>query len=174
MADGPKAPFDNAVLLGVVLSAHGLKGEVKLKTFTEEPEALLRYGAVTLSDGRALEIETLRAVKADEALALFKGISGRDAAESLKGQRLFVSREALPEPEEEEFYHADLVGLVVEDEAGKRIGTIAAVHNFGAGDVVEIVRETGGSQFVSFTRAAVPLVDLKAKRIVVAAIEETE
>jgi len=173
MAKGSRAPFDDAVLLAVVLSAHGLKGEVRLKCFTEEPEALTRYGAVTLGDGRALEIASLRPAKKDEALATFKGIAGRDAAESLKGERLYVAREALPEAGEDEFYHADLIGMRADDEKGASLGTVAAVHNFGAGDVIEIAGD-GGSQFVSFTRENVPLVDLKAKRIVIAATPEAE
>lgn len=168
------APFRDAVLLAVVLSAHGLKGEVKLKTFTQNPEALTGYGPVTAGDGRQFEIAALRPVKTGEALASFQGIADRDAAESLNGQRLYVPRAALPKPSEEEFYHADLIGMAAEDAQGKRLGTIRAIHNFGAGDVIEIADEGGGSQFVSFTRDAVPIVDLEGKRVVVAAIPESE
>lgn len=174
MADDTTAPFGDAVLLAVVLSAHGLKGEVKLKTFTDEPEAVKRYGALTCGDGRSLEIAALRSIKADEALAIFKGIADRNGAESLKGQRLYVPRSALPAPEDDEFYHADLIGMAVHDESGKTLGTIAAVHNFGAGDVIEIAGETGASRFVSFTREAVPVVDLSARRVVVASPTENE
>jgi 16S rRNA processing protein RimM len=174
MAETAAAPYPDAVLLAVVLSAHGLKGEVKLKSFTEEPESLRRYGALTCGDGRTLEIASLRAVKADEALAVFKGIADRDAAESLKGQRLYVSRAALPKAEEDEFYHADLIGMRAEDESGKALGKVAAVHNFGAGDVIEISGDGAASRFVSFTKEAVPIVDVVARRVIVATIPETE
>ncbi len=169
MADNAAAPFDDAVLLAVVLSAHGLKGEVKLKLFTENPDALQSYGVLTSGDGRQLELNSLRAIKTDEAVAQLNGISERDAADSLKGQRLYVPRSALPPPSEDEFYHADLIGLSAEDENGKPLGTIIAIHNFGAGDVMEISNEKGASQILPFTRDAVPLVDLNAKRVVVAA-----
>ena len=152
------------VLLGVVLSAHGLKGEVKVKTFTGTPDALGAYGPVVTQDGRQLHVAHLRPTKADEAVVQFKGVSGRDGAESLKGQRLSVSRSALPEPEEDEFYLADLIGLSVEDKAGKPLGTVKGVHNFGAGDVLEI---DGAVEYLPFTEETVPVVDLKNRRIVV-------
>jgi 16S rRNA processing protein RimM len=169
MADNPAAPFDDAVLLAVVLSAHGLKGEVKLKLFSEKPDALQSYGAVTSGDGRQFEVSSLRAFKGDEAVARFKGFDDRDVAEHLKGQRLYVPRSALPPPEEDEFYHADLVGLSAVDENGKALGTVLAIHNFGAGDMIEIGVESGDSQFFSFTREVVPLIDLDGKRIVISA-----
>lgn len=174
MAENSAAPFDDAVLLAAVLTAHGLKGEVKLKIFTEDPKALRSYGAVTSTDGRQFEISSLRGVKNDEAVAQFKGISDRDAAQSLRGQRLYVPRAALPNLSEEEFYHADLIGMRAEDERGKPLGTVIALHNFGAGDVIELKDSSGSAQFVPFTRASVPIVDLTAKRIVVAVQEEQE
>ncbi len=173
MAEDAAAPFDDAVLLALVLSAHGLKGEVKLKIFTENPEALKSYGALTAGDGRQFEVSSLRAVKGDEALAQLKGFSERNAAESLNGQYLYVPRSALPEPDEEEFYQADLIGLRAEDECGKVLGKIIAIQNFGAGDLIEIADEKGTSQFVPFTRETVPVIDLDAGRVVVgAAVDE--
>jgi len=174
MADTPAAPFDDAVLLAVVLSAHGLKGEVTLKVFTEKPEALQFYGEITSGDGRQFELSSLHAIKGDELVAQLKGVSDRDAAESLKGQPLYVPRSALPPPEEEEFYHADLIGLRAEDVNGKPLGAVMAIQNFGAGDVIKISDEKGASQFVSFTRDAVPIVDLNGKRIVVATVEDED
>jgi 16S rRNA processing protein RimM len=173
MADNTAAPFDDAVLLAVVLAAHGLKGEVKVKVFTEKPEALQSYSAITSDDGRQFELSCLRAIKGGELIAQLKGISDRDAAESLKGQSLYVPRSTLPPTEEEEFYHADLIGLRAEDVNGKLLGAVIAVQNFGAGDVIEISDEKGASQFVSFTHDAVPVVDLKGKRVVIA-VEEDE
>lgn len=167
MADKPAAPYPNAVLLARVVSAHGLKGEVKLKIFTEEPEALKVYGHLTAGDGRELEVASMRAGKRGEALVQFKGFSDRTAAESLKGENLFVPRSALPDPDSEEYYHADLIGLRAEDESGHVLGKIVAVQNFGAGDVIEILGEKGESLLVAFTREMVPVVDLAAKRVVV-------
>ncbi len=168
MAEDTAAPYSDAVLLAVVRSAHGLKGEVRVKIFTEKPEALTSYGALTSGDGRQFEVSSIRAVKGDEAVAQLKGIAERGAAESLSGQNLYVPRGALPDPEEEEFYHADLIGLRAEDEHGKLLGKIIAVQNFGAGDLIEIADAKGSSHFFPFTREIVPVVDLQAKRVVVA------
>jgi 16S rRNA processing protein RimM len=155
------------VLLGVVATAHGIKGEVKVKTFTKTPDSLGAYGPVTTQDGRVLEIAALRATKADEAVVRFAGIADRNTAETLKGAQLHVERESLPAPGLREFYYADLVGLNAEDASGKRLGTVHGVHNFGAGDVIEIALAGGGTEFLSFSDAVVPVVDVAAGRIVV-------
>jgi 16S rRNA processing protein RimM len=155
------------VLLGAVIAAHGIKGEVKVKTFTEAPENLDAYGALTTDDGRRLEVASLRPTKGDEALAQFAGISDRNAAESLKGQGLYVPRAALPEPEPGEFYLTDLIDLNAEAEDGAVLGRVKAVHNFGAGDVIEIARADGGSEYVPFTDEAVPAVDVAGGRVVI-------
>jgi 16S rRNA processing protein RimM len=156
------------VLLGAVAAAHGIRGEVKVKTFTETPQGLGAYGLVTTEDGRALEIAQLRATKRDEAVVQFVGISDRNAAESLKGERLYVPRAALPAPEDGAFYHTDLVGLRAHDASGALLGTVGAVHNFGAGDVLEIACDGGGTEFVPFDDPHVPVVDIAGGRIVVA------
>jgi 16S rRNA processing protein RimM len=153
--------------LGVVVAAHGIKGEVKVKTFTESPEGLVAYGPLTTETGRALEVSALRPVKAGEAVVRFAGISDRNAAERLKGQSLYVPRSALPQPEEGEFYLTDLVGLRAEDPAGKALGSVKAVHNFGAGDVLEIEFAGGATEFVAFTDANVPTVDIAGGRVVI-------
>ncbi len=173
MAGNAAAPFADAVLVAAVTAAHGLKGEVKLKTFTEDPASIGSYGEVTTGDGRTFALADVRPVKSDEAVARLKGIADRNAAESLKGQRLYIPRRALPEPSEEEFYHADLVGLRADDEAGVVLGHVRGVHNFGAGDVIEIEDAKGATFFVAFSRAAVPVVDLAGKRIVVTQGENT-
>ena len=165
--------MNERVLLGAVIAAHGIKGEVKVKTFTEAPENLDAYGALTTDDGRRLEVASLRPTKGDEAVARFKGIADRNAAESLKGQALYVPRDALPEPEPGEFYLADLIGLKAEDEGGAALGTVKAVHNFGAGDVIEIVRANGASEYVPFTDNAVPTVDVAGGRVVIVPPRET-
>jgi 16S rRNA processing protein RimM len=156
------------LLLGVVIGAQGLRGDLRVKTFTETPERLSAYGPLRARDGREFEAADVRALKPDVAVVHFAGIDDRNAAEALKGVELFVARDVLPVPEEDEFYHADLVGLRAEDAEGRLIGEVRAIHNFGAGDVIEIVRSDGGNMFLSFTRATVPTVDPKAGRIVVA------
>jgi 16S rRNA processing protein RimM len=165
---------DARVLLGVVAAAHGIRGEVKVKTFTESPDRLGAYGPVTTEEGRMFEIAQLRVTKADEAVVRFAGIADRNAAEKIKGAHLYVPRALLPAPEPGEFYHADLVGLGVEDASGNKLGTVHAVHNFGAGDVLEIAFAGGGSEFLPFNDAAVPVVDIPGGRIVIVMPRDAE
>jgi 16S rRNA processing protein RimM len=161
------------VLLGVIIGAQGLKGEVKVKTFTETPDGLGAYGALHDKDGRIFAIASIRANK-DTAVVSFKDIVDRGAAEALKGVELFVSRNALPNADIDEFYHADLIGLNAEDTEGRAIGVVRALHNFGAGDVIEIVRADGDEVFLPFTREVAQEIDVAAGRIVIAAPEEVE
>ena len=155
------------VLLGVVIAAHGIRGEVKVKTFTESPDGLGAYGPLTTEAGRTLEIDSLRPTKADEAVVGFAGIDDRNAAERLKGRSLYVPRSALPAPDEGEFYLTDLIGLRAEDGAGVALGAVKAVHNFGAGDVLEIEFSDGKTDYVAFTDANVPTVDIAGGRVVI-------
>jgi 16S rRNA processing protein RimM len=153
-----------------------VRGEVKLWSFTQEPAAVAGYGPLETEDGaRRLEIESLRAAK-DHFVARIAGIDNREAAESLRNLDLFVPRERLAAIEEPDtFYCADLVGLRAVTADGVALGTVSTVHNFGAGDIVEIVPDGGGVPLMlSFTEANVPDVDLKAKRIVVVLPEESE
>jgi 16S rRNA processing protein RimM len=156
------------ILLAAVIGAQGLKGEVRVKTFTQSPEALARYGALHDKDGRSFAITALRTTKPGEAVIAFDGVATREAAEALKGTELFVAREALPAPGEEEFYHADLIGLRAEDEQGRLLGTVSALHNFGAGDVIEIARADGDHIHLPFTRETVPVIEIANGRIVIA------
>jgi 16S rRNA processing protein RimM len=162
------------VLLAAILGAHGLKGEVRLKTFTAAPEKLGAYGPLHAKDGRAFTPASLRAVKDGEAVASFEEIASRDAAEKLKGVELFVARSALPPIAAEEFYHADLVGLEAEDSLGRRLGKVAAIHNYGASDVLVIARDDGGEVLIAFTRENVPEVDVKSGRLVLAVPDEVD
>ncbi|NWG47155.1 MAG: 16S rRNA processing protein RimM [Alphaproteobacteria bacterium] len=149
--------------------AHGVRGLVRLKTFTAAPDGVAAYGPVETEDGaRRFEVEVLSELKDGLVLARLSGISDRTAAEALRSARLFVPRSALPPPEEEEFYHADLIGLEAESEAGAALGTVRAVHDFGAGDLLEIAPPSGPARLVPFTRADVPLVDLPGGRVVIA------
>jgi 16S rRNA processing protein RimM len=157
------------ICLGVVAGAHGVRGLVKIKSFTEAPGDLLAYGPLSDEAGtRRFEI-TVKGMAKGSVLAAMTGIDDRDAAQALKGTRLYVDRAALPAADEEEtYYHADLVGLRAEDRDGGHIGRVAAVHNFGAGDLLEIARgEDEPELLVPFTKAAVPEVDLKGGRLVI-------
>jgi len=154
-------------------AAHGLRGEVKLKSFTGDPMALTDYGPLTSEDGSAsFEIEVLRPGKG-HLVARFRGIEDRGAAERLANVRLFVPRERLPPLEADEFYHADLIGLSAVKADGTEVGTVVAVHDFGAGDILELApRGSGATVMVPFTAAFVPSVDLARGRIVVAPPDE--
>ncbi len=162
------------ICLGVVAGAHGVRGLVKIKSFTETPGDILAYGPLSDEAGtRRFEI-TLKGLAKGAVLAAIAGIGGRDAAQALKGTGLYVARAALPAPEDEEaYYHADLVGLRAEDREGAALGRVTAVHNFGAGDMLEIAREDGGELLVPFTKAAVPEVDLEAGRLTLDPPDET-
>jgi len=160
------------ILLGVVTGAHGLSGEVRVKTFTEAPERLCAYGTLHTPQGRTLEIAAARPVKPDTAVVRFNGIDDRAAAEQLANAELLVARTSLPAPAHDEFYHVDLIGLCAQDAEGRVIGEVRAVHNFGAGDVVELDRVDGGTLLLPFTRKFVPVVDLAGKHVIVAVPED--
>jgi 16S rRNA processing protein RimM len=155
------------VMVGVIVGAHGVRGQVRVKPFTAEPEAVAAYGAVEDESGaHRFELGLVGRGKG-VVIARLPGIADRDAAEALKGTRLYVPRAALPAPAEEEFYHADLLGLEAVTRDGASLGRVAAIHDFGAGDTIEVTRPDGGTLFVPFTKGAVPEVDLAAGRLVV-------
>jgi 16S rRNA processing protein RimM len=162
------------VILAAVMGAQGLKGEVKVKIFTAAPDALPRYGALHARDGRIFTITAFRPSREGEAVIAFAEVRDRNAAEALKGTELLVSRDALPAPDEDEFYHADLIGLEVRDSEGRVIGKVAAMHNFGASDVIELVRDDGDSVHLAFTRETVPVIKIAEGYIVVAVPEDDE
>lgn len=162
------------VLLAAVIGAQGLKGAVKAKIFTATPDALPRYGAVHTRDGRRLKITAYRPSKEGEAVISFDGITDRDAAEALKGSELFVARDALPATDEEEFYHADLIGLEARDSEGRVIGKVVGLNNYGASDVIELARADGDHVLMAFTRETVPVIDVAQGFIVVAVPEDDE
>jgi 16S rRNA processing protein RimM len=139
-----------------------------LRSFTADPAAITRYGPLETEDGRVLEIEALRRAK-DHFVATLAGIADREAAERLTNVKLYVPRERLPKPEQpDEYYHADLIGLAAVDRSGKPLGSIVAVHNFGAGDLIELRRAEGEpTEFLPFDATTVPEVDLAAGRLVV-------
>ena len=156
----------NLVLVGAIAGAHGVKGGVRLVSFTASSEDISSYGPLLTEDGRRLVIKDLRKA-ARGFTAKLEGVSSREAAEALKSTRLYVSRDALPETSEDEFYHADLLGLAVIDVCGQEAGSVIGVHDFGAGDLLEIAPEEGPSFFVPFTEQAVPVVDLAGRKVVI-------
>lgn len=162
------------ILLAAILGAHGLKGEVKVKTFTQSPDKLGAYGPLHDKDGRLYTVKALRPGKADDAVVTFKEVSDRNAAEVLKGTELFIARSALPQAEDEEFYHTDLLGLDVDDVEGRRIGKILSIQNFGAGDILVIAADTGDEILLAFTRENVPEIDIPNRRVIVAVPDEVE
>jgi len=131
------------VTLAAITGAHGLKGEVRLKLFTDSADSLKHYASFD-ADGRTLTLVSVRQAGAG-AIARFKEVADRTAAEALRGVALTVPREALPPLEDGEYYHADLIGLPVVTEAGDSVGTVVAVENFGAGDVLDIEKPDGKS-----------------------------
>ena len=133
------------ICLGQIGAAHGVRGEVRLHSFTSDPAAITSYGPLESEDGRVFEIESLRPAK-NHFVARLAGIGDRNTAERLANLKLYVPRERLPAPEEpDEFYHADLIGLAVVDRAGAKLGIVVAIHNFGAGDLIEVRPDAGGN-----------------------------
>lgn len=157
-------------------AAHGIRGEVKLWSFTEDPAAVANYGPLETQDGtRRFEIEAMRPAK-DHFVARIAGIDDRDAAEKLRNLELYIPRARLPKIDEDDtFYHVDLVGLDAVTPDGVQIGTVHALHNFGAGDIIEIAPVGGGEPLMlPFNDTTVPKIDLAAKQIVVVRPAEIE
>jgi 16S rRNA processing protein RimM len=156
------------VLVGKFGAAHGIKGEVRLQSFTGDPAAVGRYGPLRDVNGRQFILIALRPLKGDLFVARVEGIKDRTAAEALVNVELFVNRAALPPPEEDEFYLADLIGLDARDRAGERLGTILNVLNFGGGDILEVVPEGGGETWLlPFTKEVVPEIDLARREVII-------
>ena len=148
-------------------AAHGVRGAVKLWTFTEDPLAVKDYGPLLTNDGaRQFEVTHVREAK-DHLVATLKGVATREDAERLNGIELYIAREKLPETDEDEYYHADLIGLAAVNAANEPIGRVMAIHNFGAGDIIEIAPMQGPTLLLPFTNAVVPTVDIAGGRVVI-------
>jgi 16S rRNA processing protein RimM len=166
----------NRICVARIGAAHGVRGEVKLWSFTEDPAAVAHYGPLETQDGtRCFEIEALRAAK-DHFVARIAGVNDRDAAEKLRNIELYIPRARLPKIKEADtFYHADLVGLDAITPDGARVGTVHALHNFGAGDIIEIAPAEGGDPLMlPFNETTVPKIDVAARQVVVVPPVETE
>ena len=163
-----------SICIARIGAAHGVRGAVKLWSFAEDALAVADYGPLSTKDGsRQFEIADLRAAK-DHLVATFKGITTRDEAERLTGLELYVPRAQLPEPEDGEYYHADLIGLAALTTAGDPLGKVVAVHNFGAGDIIEIAPPAGATILLPFTNAVVPTVDIAGGRVLIDLPHEIE
>jgi 16S rRNA processing protein RimM len=164
-------PSDRKVVVAQIGAAHGIKGEVRLKAFTQDPLAVMGYGPLAAADGRTFEIAAARPAAGssspDMLVVKLKGIADRNAAETLNGVELSVPQERLPPAEEGEFYHSDLIGLAAVTAGGEPLGTVVGVPNYGAGDLLEIAPPTGNTILVPFTEAVVPEIDVPAGRVVV-------
>jgi 16S rRNA processing protein RimM len=148
-------------------AAHGVRGAVKLWTFTEDPLAVTRYGPLATKDGaRRFEVTSAREAKG-YLVATLKGVATREEAERLNGVELFVAREKLPVASENEYYHADLIGLAAVTASDEPLGRVVAIHNFGAGDIIEIAPPQGATMLLPFSNAVVPTVDLASGRVVI-------
>jgi 16S rRNA processing protein RimM len=155
-------------------AAHGVRGAVKLWTFTEDPLAVKAYGPLTTRDGaRQFEVTHVREAR-DHLVATFKGVASREDAERLNGIELYIAREKLPETDDDEYYHADLIGLAAVNAANEPLGRVVAIHNFGAGDIIEIAPPHGSTMLLPFTNAVVPTVDLAGGRVVIELPQEIE
>jgi 16S rRNA processing protein RimM len=164
---GAGAGAGKRILLGRIAAAHGIHGEVLVRTFTERPEDIAAYGALDDGTGRTFQLRVVR-VTPRGVIARIAGIADRNGAEALKGASLYVGRERLPQPEDGVFYHADLIGLAAVDLEGRPVGEVVGVYNHGAGDLLELrLASTGKTELIAFTDAFVPEVDLVARRIVV-------
>ena len=155
-------------------AAHGVRGAVKLWTFTEDPLAVKRYGPLATKDGaRRFEVTSAREAK-DHLVATLKGVTTREEAERLNGIELYVAREKLPATDENEYYHADLIGLTAVTPTAQPLGRVVAIHNFGAGDIIEIAPPQGPTMLLPFSNTVVPTVDLAGGRVVIDSPGEIE
>ncbi len=167
LGDNPM-PNPDLVCVGAIAGSFGVKGEVRLKSFCTEPEAIASYGALFTEDGSRSFTITLTRPVAGGLGARLSGVATKEQADALKGTSLYAERKKLPPASEEEFYHADLIGLDVNDTGGLHLGTIRAIHNHGAGDLLEIVGPgLKSALLLPFTLAVVPTVDLAARRVIV-------
>src|SRR4030088_1584168 len=155
-------------------AAHGVRGAVKLWTFTEDPLAVKAYGPLVTKDGaRQFEVTHAREAKG-HLVATLKGIATREDAERLNGVELYIARENLRAPGEDDYSHADLIGLAAVDAANEPLGRVIAIHNFGAGDIIEIAPAHGATMLLPFTNAVVPSVDLASGRVIIELPDEIE
>lgn len=153
------------VLMAKIGAAHGIRGEVRVKPFGDDPLSFADYGVLTSKDGaRLFEVERAR-VQKTVVITKFRDVTDRNQAEELNGVELFIDRDQLPEPDEDEYYYSDLNGLAVVDQDGNSLGKIIAVQDFGAGDLLEIRPSRGRTFYIPFTKDFVPEVSVSSGRV---------
>jgi 16S rRNA processing protein RimM len=158
---------DRRVCIGVIAGPHGVNGLVRVKSFTADPADVAAYGPVTdVAGSRQFRIR-LTGMARDMLIARIEGVKDRNAAEALRGVELYVDRNRLPEAGEDEFYHADLIGMPARSKDGSEIGTVTALYDYGAGDVIEIRMRAGGVELLPFNKATVPNIDLDQGFVVI-------
>ncbi len=163
------------ILVGRFGAPHGVRGELRLQSFTGDPRVIASYGSLQAADGRRFTLAGVRLVKDNMLVTRVAGIADRDAAAALTNLELYVERAALPAPDEEEFYVVDLVGLTVLDDEGTALGVVVDVPNYGGGDLLEVRPVIGGETLLfPFTKAVVPAIDFAARTIVVVRPDEIE
>jgi 16S rRNA processing protein RimM len=159
--------MEEKILVGVFGAPHGVRGEIRLKSYTQDPSSLAAYGPLADASGNVYDVVAIRSLKDDLLVARVKGVNDRDAAQKLTHQKLYLARAKLPAPEADEFYCSDLIGLRAETIQGVALGVVVAVQNFGAGDILEVAPMVGESMLLPFTRAVVPEVDIAGGRVVI-------
>ncbi len=165
---------NDRVRVGRITAAHGVHGEVKIRCFTEVPEDVGAYGPVQDAQGRSFDFNAIRPAKGAAVIARFAGVDDRDAAESIVGRDLFVPRDRLPPPENDEWYYSDLIGLTARSHDGEMLGTVIAVHDFGAGDLIEIAPPSGKAFMVPFTAQCVPDINLSDGTITIIPLRDAD
>jgi 16S rRNA processing protein RimM len=162
----PQGEREKRICVARIGAAHGVRGAVKLWTFTEDPLTVKRYGPLSTKDGaRQFEVTSAREARG-YLVATLKGVTTRQDAERLNGLELYVGREKLPATDENEYYHADLIGLAAVTAKDEPLGRVVAIHNFGAGDIIEIAPPEGATMLLPFSNTVVPTVDLAGGRVV--------
>jgi 16S rRNA processing protein RimM len=158
---------DQRIVVGSLAGAFGVKGEVRLKSYCAEPADISLYTPLTTEDGRTFRVVVILGQAPGALVARIEGIDTKEEADALRGQSLYADRSRLPHLPDDEFYHADLIGLPVLDTGGKDLGTVKAVLNHGAGDILEVLsRGASDTLLLPFTLAVIPTVDLVAGRII--------
>jgi 16S rRNA processing protein RimM len=165
---------EGRVLVGVIVGAHGIKGAVKIRCFTEDPKTIGTLGPLTDASGRSYALTMLSSSKG-QVLARIEGLADRNGAEALRSTQLFAARERFPRIDADEFYAGDLVGLTAIGRDGAALGTVKAILDYGAGAVLQISRAGGGEDLLlPFTRSFVPEIDLAGRRLIVDPPSEIE
>ncbi len=155
---------DDLICVGAIAGSFGVRGEVRLKSFCAEPAAIADYAPLVTQDGRSFDVRVTRAIK-NGLSARLSGISNKEDADALRGVQLFAPRDRLPGLDDDEYYHSDLIGMIVLDTGGTELGKVNNVLNHGAGDLLEVTTPKGPA-YLPFTRAAVPTVDIASGRII--------